>query len=209
MNRTSRKNARALTPARAVVLLSILIALAASACPAGQKALPPAPVHLGAPPPDWKELVYEEMNKHVNEKNRQQNVRYLFLDPPIPCTARLRKKGFIIAFGKDIKQGHGGVVLKKMISGSFLGKRSGVDKDATVFFYLIEADSGKVSFYSGEQLESAEVTPPIITVETIPLSNGYKVELRAAILDPLLRVESAAFRAIPDVKTFDQWPPYK
>ena len=190
-----------------LVLTTGVFALSIPACLGGQKPLPPPPTQLTALPDTWKEMVFKERTKGGKEENWQKNSRFLFLDPPVPCTVRIGKKGFL-AFGSEIKQGYGGVFLEKTIAGSFFGKRKGVDKDATLYFYLIDADSGAVSIYSREQLEHARVEPPIITVETIYLHNGRRIEMKAGIHDPVLRMEAVMFRAIPDVETFDKWPPY-
>lgn len=175
----------------------------------GQTLAPPT--NLPPLPPNWKEIVYESMNKHATEKNRQANARYLFLDPPVPCTARLGRKGVLgLGLGKSVQQGYGGVVQKKMIDGfsTFGRKRKSVEKDATVFFYLLMPDTGKVEVYSVEQMEHGAVEPPVVTVETTQIRNGREIKFRA-MMSPKAKAESTAFRAIADVETFDTWPPYK
>ena len=202
-----------------LVFLAVFTGLALSftAIQAGEREQRQASPVVSLPPlpENWKELVYEAVNKHTNEGNRKNNVRYLFLDPPVPCTARLARKGVLgIGFGKSVQQGYAGVFLKKMIDSftSFTRKRKSVEKDATAYFYLILPDKGKVEVYSVEQMNGGVVEPPVVTVETIPFNNGIQygqeIKLRA-MMSARARAESAAFRAISDVETFDKWPPYK
>jgi hypothetical protein len=164
---------------------------------------------------DWKEFVYEAVNKHVTAENRKMNVRYLFLDSPVPCTASFGRKGFLgIGFGKAVQQGYGGVFLKKSIDSfaSFTRKRKSVEKDATAYFYLILPGKGTVEVYSVEQMNGGVVEPPVITVETTNFHHGnqYGHQIKFhAIMSPTAKLEADAFRAIADVEAFDQWPPYK
>lgn len=206
---TRRHHTRTASFRLCIILLLMLPAAVCHAGETGDKLTPPA--HLPPLPANWKETVYEAMNKHATEKNRQANVRYLFLDPPVPCTATLGRKGVLgIGFGKSVQQGYGGVVLKKMIDGysTFGRKRKSVEKDATVYFYLLMPDTGKVEAYSVEQMEHGRVAPPVVTVETTQVRNGREIRFRA-MMSPQANREAAAFRAIADVETFDAWPPYK
>ncbi len=192
--------------------LSLTIAIAHSG-ERGQRLT--APTSLPPLQENWKEFVYETVNKHANEENRRMNVRYLFLDPPVPCTASFGRKGFLgIGFGKAVQQGYGGVFLKKSIDSfaSFTRRRKSVEKDASAYFYLILPDKGTVEVYSVEQMNGGVVEPPVITVETTNFNTGsqygHRITFRA-MMSPEARQEALAFRTIADVETFDQWPPYK
>ena len=189
-------------------LTIVLFCFSASACPAGQKALSSPPTNLAPLPGNWKEMVFYERTNGGKVANREKSTRLLFLDPPVPCTVNIGKKGFL-AFGREEKQGYGGLFLEKKISGVFLGRPVGVEKEATLYFYIIDQASGSVSFYTLEHIQNAVVTPPIFVIERKRVRGGEEIAIKGAILNPVTRIAAAEFRALKDLKTFQSLPLYQ
>lgn len=166
---------------------------------AGQRAAPSLPPpqpgtdaseHLAI---DWKKSVYDALTARMGDKQKSVT-KYVFLDPPVPCT--VRQHHMLKIFGKGREwTGYGGLVAMRQDKLLF-------DYDWLIL-YVIDAEGNLVYKLNFQEFNKVVVEPALYeaTVKTTSRSTELRVMPKAS---PQALVRMALFRKAP----LANLPPY-
>lgn len=181
-------------------LLAACLCLAFSASAyAGQRAAPPLPPPRPGPETseylsiDWKKCVYDTLTARMGERRRNVT-KYVFLDPPVPCTVRQPRTLNIFGKGREWT-GYGGLVAMRQDKLLF-------DYDWLIL-YVIDAEGNLVYKLNFQEFNKVEVEPALFEVSV--KSGSSATELRVMPkASPAALVRMALFRKTP----LANLPPY-